>query len=75
MKLSKNILSRLLTKMINESFSGTFPAVKIAAYQNYSVSPVDKSTENEISVSKFRPLNILSVFSKGFESINKNQIV
>ena len=49
---------------------GIFPdAAKIAA-----VSPVDKGTDNKNSISNFRPVSVLSVFSKIFEAVIKNQL-
>ena len=72
MKLSANILSEPLTKTINDSLTmGIFPdAAKIAA-----VSPVDKGTDNKNSISNFRPVSVLSVFSKIFEAVIKSQPV
>ena len=71
MKLSANILSEPLTKTINDSLTmGIFPdAAKIAA-----VSPVDKGTDNKNSISNFRPVRVLSVFSKIFQAVIKNQL-
>ena len=70
-KLSANILSEPLTKTIIDSFTvGIFPdAAKIAA-----VSSVDKGTDNKYSISNFRPVSVLSVFSKVFEAAIKNQL-
>ena len=49
---------------------GIFPdAAKIAA-----VSPVDKGTDNKNSISNFRPVRVLSVFSKIFQAVIKNQL-
>ena len=60
MKLSANILSEPLTKRINDSLTmSIFPdAAKIAA-----VSPVDKVTDNKNSISNFRLVSKLNVFS------------
>ena len=71
MKPSANILTESLTKIINDSLTmGIFPdAVKIGA-----VSPIDKGTDNKNSISNFRPVNVLSVFSKIFEAIIKSQL-
>ena len=71
MKLSSNILSEPLTKTINDSlYMGIFPdAAKYAA-----VSLIDKGTENKNSISNFRPVSVLSVFSKIFEAVIKNQL-
>ena len=71
-KLSTNILSEPLTKTINDSLTmGNFPdATKIAA-----VSPIDKGTDNKNSISNFRTVRVLSVFSKIFEAVIKNQLV
>ena len=71
-KLSANILSEPLTKTINDSLAmGIFPdAAKIDA-----VSPIDKGTDNKNSISNFRPVSVLSVFSKILEAAMKNQLV
>ena len=71
MKLSANILSKPLTKTINDNLTmGIFPdAAKTAA-----VSPIDKGTDNKNSNSNFRPVRVLSVFSKIFEAVIKNQL-
>ena len=48
-----------------------FPdAAKIAA-----ASPINKGNGNKNSISNFRLLSVLSVFSKIFEAIIKNQLV
>ena len=72
MKLSSNIFSEPLTKTINDSlYMGIFPdAAKYAA-----VSLIDKGTENKNSISNFRPVSVLSVFSKIFEAVIKSQPV
>ena len=71
MKPSANILSEPLTKTINDSLTmAIFPdAAKIDA-----VSPIDKGTDNKNSISNFRPVFILSVFSKIFDVVIKNQL-
>ena len=65
-KLSSNILSEPLTKTINDSLTmGILPdAAKIAA-----ISPIDKGTDNKNSISNFRPVRVVSVFSKLFEAV------
>ena len=70
-KLSANILSEPLTKTINDSLiMGIFPdAAKTAAG-----SPVDKGTDNKNSISNFRPVSVLTVFSKIFEAVVRNQL-
>ena len=70
-KLSANILSEPLTKTINDSLTmGIFPdAAKIAA-----VSPIDKGTGNKNSISNFRSVSILSIFSEISEVVIKNQL-
>ena len=70
-KLWANILSEPLTKTINNSLTmGIFPdAAKIAA-----VSPIDKGTNNKNSISNFRPVSVLSVFSKIFDAVIENQL-
>ena len=71
MKLLATILSEPLAKTINGSLTaGIFPdAAKIVA-----VSPVDESTDYKNSVSNFRSISVLSVFSKIFEAVIKNQL-
>ena len=71
-KISANILSEPLTKAVNDSLTrGIFPdAAKIAA-----VSPIDKGADNKNNISNFRPVSVLSVFSKIFEAVIKNQLV
>ena len=70
-KPSANILTESVTKIINDSLTmGIFPdAAKIGA-----VSPIDKGTDNKNSISNFRPVNVLSVFSKIFEAIIESQL-
>ena len=70
-KPSANILTDSLTKIINESLTmDIFPdAAKIGA-----VSPIDNGTDNKNSISNFRPVYVLSVFSKIFEEIIKIQL-
>ena len=67
-KLSANILSVSLTKTINDSLAmDIFPdTAKIAA-----VSPIDKGTGNKNSISNFKPVSVLSVFSKKFGEVLK----
>ena len=71
MKLSANILSESLTKTVNDSLTmAIFPdAAKIAA-----ISPIDKGADNKNSISNFRPVSILSVFSEISEVVIKNQL-
>lgn len=62
-----NILFEPPTKTINDSLSSTFSVVaKIA-----TVSPIDKVTSDKNSTSNFRPISILSIFSKIFEAVIK----
>ena len=70
-KLSANILPEPLTKTINDSLIMAIfaDATKIAA-----VSPIDKGNDNKNSISNFGPVSILSVFSKIFEVVIKNQL-
>ena len=60
-QLSADILSNPLSNAINNSIlKGKFPDdAKVA-----SVSPLDKDTDNKYSVSYFRPVNVLNIFSK-----------
>ena len=62
-----NILFEPPTKTSNDSLSSTFSvAAKIA-----TVSPIDKVTSDKNSTSNFRPISILSIFSKIFEAVIK----
>ena len=63
-KLSAKVLSEPLTKTVNDSLTMDIflDAAKIAA-----VSPVDKGTDNKNSISNFRLVSVLSVFSEIFQ--------
>ena len=64
-KLSANILSEPPTNTINDSLNvGIF----LDAAKTATVSPIDKGTDNKNSISNFRPVSELSVFSKIFEA-------
>ena len=68
-KLSANILSEPLTNTINDSLNmGIF----LDAAKTATVSPIDKGTDNKNSISNFRPVSELSVFSKIFEAFINN---
>ena len=70
-KLASNILSKPLTKAINNSLSKSiFPHhAKLA-----SITPIDKKTNNKNTISNFRPISLLGAFSKIYEKIIKNQL-
>ena len=70
-KIASHILSKPLTDAINNSLSNSiFPDnAKIA-----SISPIDKKTDNKNSISNFRPISLLGVFSKIYEKIIKIQL-
>ena len=65
-------MSKPLTDAINSSiFNSIFPKkAKVAI-----VSPLDKGGKDKTSLTNFIPISILSVFSKIFERVIKNQIV
>ena len=68
-KLLANILSEPLTKTISDSLTmGIF----LYAAKITSALPIDKGTDNKNSISNFRPVSVLSVFSKIFEAVIKN---
>ena len=71
-QLSADILSTPLSNAINNSIlKGKFPDdAKVA-----SVSPLDKHTDNKYSVSNFRPVSVLNIFSKMYEKVLKNMLV
>ena len=71
-KLASQSLSKPLTDAINSSiFNSIFPKkAKVAI-----VSPLDKGGKDKTSLTNFRPISILSIFSKIFERVIKNQIV
>ena len=71
-KISAEVLSQPLADAINNSISkGVFPDnAKIA-----SVSPIDKQSDDKNKVSNFRPVSVLSTFSKIYEYVIKNQLI
>ena len=71
-KLAIQSLSKPLRDAINSSiFNSIFQKkAKIAI-----VSPLDKGGKDKTSLNIFRPVSILSLFSKIFERVMKNQIV
>ena len=71
-KLASDVISAPLSNAINNSLSsGIFPEkAKIA-----SVTPLDKGTTNKNTVSNFRPVSILSTFSKIYEKVIKDQLI
>ena len=69
MKLSANIFSEPHAKAINGSClsSGIFlDAAKIAA-----VLQADYGIDNKNSISKFRPVSVMSIFSEIFQAVIK----
>ena len=61
----------LLTKLIHQSIrSHTFPDV----WKNAVVTPVQKSNQSS-SLSNFRPISVLPVFSKVLERVVFDQVV
>ena len=71
-QLSASILSSPLSNAINDSIlKGKFPDdAKVA-----SVSPLDKHTDNNYSVSNFRPVSVLRIFLKIYEKVLKDMLV
>ena len=58
MQLADNFLSKRLSNSVNFGFaSGIFPVTAV-------VSPVEKETDNKKIVSNFRPVSVLTTFSK-----------
>ena len=68
-KLSAKVRSKPLVIAINNSFNkGMFPDnVKIAC-----VSPLDKDIYDKYSVTNFRSVSVLNIFSKFYEKIEKD---
>ena len=70
-KASPGGMAVLLTRLVNKSItSHTFPDT----WKNAVVVPVQKSTQSS-SLSNFRPISILPVFSKVLERVVYDQIV
>ena len=71
-QLSAHILSTPLPNAIsNGILKGKFPDdAKVT-----SVFPLDKHTDNKYSVSNFRPVSVLNIFSKMYEKFLKNMLV
>ena len=47
----------------------------IIAYQKESASPLGKQTDKNYSVSNFRPVSVLNIFSKMYQKVLKNMLV
>ena len=71
-KLSAKVLSKPLAIEVNNSFNkGIFPDnAKIAC-----VSPLDKHTDDNYSVTNFRSVSVLNTFSKIYEKIVKDFLI
>ena len=71
-KAASDILSVSLTQPINNSLlNGIFPdAAKVAM-----VSPIDKKSDDKNKISNYRPVSVLSIFSKVYEIVLKNALV
>ena len=67
-----DVLSTPLSNAINNSISkGKFPDdAKVAR-----VSPLVKFADNKYSISNFRPVSVLNIFSKMYEKVLKNMLV
>ena len=71
-KLAKDYLKKPMTEAINSSItSGVFPNKAKRAI----VTPLDKGGKDKTSISNYRPVSVLSVFSKIYERVMKNQMV
>ena len=71
-KLAKDYLKKPMTEAINSSStSGVFPNKAKRAI----VTPLDKGGKDKTSISNYRPVSVLSVFSKIYERVMKNQMV
>ena len=70
--MSADVLSTPLSNAINNrTLKGKFQNdVKVA-----SVPSLDKHTDNKYLVSNFRPVSVLSIFSKMYENVLKNMVV
>ena len=65
-------LVTVLTKLINSSFqSGVFPD----SLKHAKILPIYKGKGDKSNVDNYRPISILPVFSKVFESIVKNKLL
>ena len=66
------LASKPLSLAMNNSIaSSTFPDRRKVA----TVVPMDKKTDNKYTVSNFRPVSLLSCFSKTYENCIKKHIV
>ena len=55
----------------NSLMNGTFPdAAKIAM-----VSPIEKESDDKNKISNYKPVSVLSIFSKVYEIVVKNALV
>ena len=71
-KLSADFLTPLLTKAIITSIAqNVFPENAKTA----SVIPLDKGKPNKNKMPNFRPVSVLNIFSKIYESVIKDQII
>ena len=71
-KLSKQFLLKPLTTAINSSIrNSVFPNKAKRA----TVTPIDKGGKDKFSISNYRPVSVLSIFSKFYERVIKSQIV
>ena len=71
-KLSKQFLLKPLTTAINSSIrNSVFPNKAKCAM----VTPIDKGGKDKFSISNYRPVSVLNIFSKFYERVIKSQIV
>ena len=71
-KTASDTLSIPLSQAIcNSLMNGIFPdTAKIAM-----VSPIDKKTDDKNKISNYRPVSMLYIFSKVYETVLKNKLV
>ena len=71
-KLASDFLSTPLATAINNSLaSSKFPGIAKVA----TVTPIDKKMDDKYDISNFRPVSLLSCFSKVYENIIKCRLV
>ena len=71
-KLSKQFLLKPLTKAINSSIrNSVFPNKAKRA----TITPIDEGGKDKFSISNYRPVSVLNIFSKFYERVIKSQIV
>ena len=84
-KAASDILSVPLSQAINNSLmDGIYPdAAKVAVVSptdkknddKNKISPIDKKSDDKNKISNYRPVSVLSIFSKVYEIVLKNALV